>query len=152
MLKILPTFDFENKIQSKCGEIFCHNFNNFTIFCTLCEVKLFQFEDFILHLQNVHLKSNSLKIENETNEEDYTVQNVHLERNLLKTEDGIKEDDFVDTDEEVASFDEEEEIRKVLKDTSAKHKKKTEDKDEVYSKRSRPKANIQDKDVSINVK
>ncbi|TMW53056.1 hypothetical protein DOY81_001919 [Sarcophaga bullata] len=152
MLKILPTFDFENKIQRKCAEIFYHNFNNFTIFCTLCEVKLFQFEDFILHLQNVHLKNNSLKIEDEINEGDYTVQNVHLESSLLKTEDDINEDDFAETDEELESFDEEEEIRKVLKDTPVKHKKKSEDKEEVCVKRSRSKANIQDKEVRLNIK
>ena len=152
MLKILPTFDFENKIQSKCGEIFYHNFNNFTIFCTLCEVKLFQFDDFILHLQNLHLKRNSPKIEDEPNEGDYTVQNVHLESNLLKTEDGINEDHFVETDKELDSFDEEEEVRKVLKDSSVEHKNKTEAKEEVCGKRSISKANIQDKEVSVNAK
>lgn len=147
MLKILPTIDFENKLQTKCGEIFHHSFSNFTIYCTFCDVKFFQFEDFVLHLQNVHLDNNSLKIENKANDEGYTNQN---ELNLLKTEDNlVNEDHFVETDGELEGFqDEEEEIQKVLKDNYVEQKKKSPNKEEFCGRRSKSKTITQNEVVS----
>lgn len=69
MLKILPTFSFTTQTKTKCGEIFCHNATEFTVYCTFCEMKSFSFDDFLWHLKNLHFSADLLKSEivNKTN-------------------------------------------------------------------------------------
>lgn len=68
MLKILPLANISHQPKAKCGEIFCHSSSDFTIFCTFCDMKAFTFEDFLLHIQNVHFENNILKTESFTND------------------------------------------------------------------------------------
>ncbi|XP_065363179.1 zinc finger protein 570-like [Calliphora vicina] len=63
MLKISPTFNLNQAIKTKCGEIFYDSCTDFSIDCCFCEVKLFSFDDFLLHIQNIHFENNLLKIE-----------------------------------------------------------------------------------------
>lgn len=61
MLKFLTTTNIINQSKTKCGEIYCHSYVDFTIYCTFCDIKLFAYDDFVLHLQNVHLDNNFLE-------------------------------------------------------------------------------------------
>lgn len=54
----LPTSYEQNRTSIRCGEIICYDNVNFTIICVLCKMKLFEFDDFMLHYQNVHLRGN----------------------------------------------------------------------------------------------
>lgn len=63
MLKILPNTALSGSANAKCGEIFCQSSSSFTIVCTFCEMKTFEFEDFLLHFKNVHFENNLLKTE-----------------------------------------------------------------------------------------
>lgn len=54
----LPTSYKQNRTSIRCGEIICYDNVNFTIICVLCKMKLFEFEDFMVHYQNVHLRGN----------------------------------------------------------------------------------------------
>ncbi|KAM7348127.1 uncharacterized protein ACRADG_007544 [Cochliomyia hominivorax] len=69
MLKVLTTTNLLSVAQTKCGEIFYHNINSFTIFCTLCQLKSFHFDEFLLHVRNIHFE-NVPKIFDEKNEQD----------------------------------------------------------------------------------
>lgn len=61
MLKLLTTTSLIHQSKTKCGEIYCHSYLDFTIYCTFCDIKLFAYDDFLLHLQNVHCDNNLLK-------------------------------------------------------------------------------------------
>lgn len=63
MLKLMPTFNFNTQAKTKCGEIFCHNSTDFTVYCTFCEMKSFSFEDFLWHLKTLHFASDLCKNE-----------------------------------------------------------------------------------------
>uniref|UniRef100_A0ABK9NH00 C2H2-type domain-containing protein n=1 Tax=Glossina morsitans morsitans TaxID=37546 RepID=A0ABK9NH00_GLOMM len=64
MLKTLPIIKFNDVSKEKCGEIFCHRPKEFTIYCTLCDMKSFDFTDFLIHIENVHFNTDLLKLEN----------------------------------------------------------------------------------------
>lgn len=68
MLKKLPPVNLSNSNNIKCGEIFCHSSQDFTIFCTFCNMKSFTFEDFLLHIQKGHFENNLLKTETINND------------------------------------------------------------------------------------
>lgn len=68
MLKILPTSNLNQPIKTKCGEVFYDSCTDFTIDCCFCEIKLFAFEDFHIHIQNIHFENNLLKLETKTND------------------------------------------------------------------------------------
>ncbi|XP_004523587.1 zinc finger protein 420 [Ceratitis capitata] len=54
----LPS-SYENiRTSIRCGEIICYDNVNFTIVCVLCKMKIFEFDDFMLHYKNVHLRGN----------------------------------------------------------------------------------------------
>ncbi|XP_053949442.1 zinc finger protein 429-like [Anastrepha ludens] len=55
----LPSSYEQARTSIRCGEIICYDNVNFTIICVLCKMKLFEFEDFMLHYQNVHLRGNA---------------------------------------------------------------------------------------------
>lgn len=63
MLKLLPTFSFTTQTKTKCGEIYCHNATDFTVYCTFCEMKSFSFDDFLWHLKSLHFSADLLKSE-----------------------------------------------------------------------------------------
>ncbi|KAM7349589.1 uncharacterized protein ACRADG_008460 [Cochliomyia hominivorax] len=55
MSKILtPTIPFSAPL-TKCGEIFYQDFSAFCMFCTFCEMRFSCFEEFLGHVQNIHL-------------------------------------------------------------------------------------------------
>lgn len=92
MLKILPLANLGNQAKAKCGEIFCHSSTEFTIYCTFCDMKAFTFEDFLLHIQNVHFENNILKTETITNEcNQYLEVNVKAETNADPITNGHEE-------------------------------------------------------------
>ncbi|XP_065363178.1 zinc finger protein 729-like [Calliphora vicina] len=68
MLKILPSSNLNQPIKTKCGEIFYDSCTDFTIDCCFCEIKLFSFDDFLLHIKNIHFENNLIKIETNTND------------------------------------------------------------------------------------
>lgn len=55
MLKALNTSQTLQLVDKKCAEIFFRKENCFTIICTHCELKTFNFEEYLLHFKNVHL-------------------------------------------------------------------------------------------------
>ena len=61
MLKLLTTTSIIHQSKTKCGEIYCHSYLDITIYCTFCDIKLFAYDDFLLHLQNVHFDNNLFK-------------------------------------------------------------------------------------------
>ncbi|XP_067634643.1 zinc finger protein 234-like [Eurosta solidaginis] len=63
MLKLLPNSTFVSGANAKCGEIYCHSSTEFTILCTHCELKSFDYEDFMRHIKNVHFENDLLKTE-----------------------------------------------------------------------------------------
>lgn len=70
MLKLMPpTINFNTQPKTKCGEIFCHNTTEFTVYCTFCEMKSFNFEDFLWHLKTLHFAADVCKTENDNFEE-----------------------------------------------------------------------------------
>lgn len=97
MLKLLNSTGSLTLSTTKCGEIFCHNFKDFTIFCTFCQIKSFHFEDFQQHLQNVHWEVNvqyKVKSATETIEcNKYLDKNVKEEDDLSVNESNILEDE-----------------------------------------------------------
>lgn len=78
MLKIQPPVGLQQKSEFKCGEIFCHNFTDVTIHCNFCNMKLFALEDFLLHLQNLHLEKSTTKADALT-EEYIKIESVETE-------------------------------------------------------------------------
>lgn len=106
MLKILPSIAFDNSANTKCGEIYCHSSTEFTIICTLCELKAFDYQDFMLHCKNVHFENDLLKTEEIFIEvAPYLTKNVKDE---LIFEDNIAEAEFLDEHEFDISDEEEE--------------------------------------------
>ncbi|XP_036339125.1 zinc finger protein 91-like [Rhagoletis pomonella] len=63
MLKLLPSSSFGGNPSAKCGEIYCHSSTEFTIVCSLCGLKAFHYEDFLLHCKNVHFENDLLRTE-----------------------------------------------------------------------------------------
>lgn len=55
MLKtcFLP-INYTNFTNKTCGEIICQTETTFTIICKLCDIKLFEYEEFIGHFRSVH--------------------------------------------------------------------------------------------------
>uniref|UniRef100_W8CB23 Zinc finger protein 677 n=1 Tax=Ceratitis capitata TaxID=7213 RepID=W8CB23_CERCA len=105
MLKVLPSSTFCAGANAKCGEIYCHSSTEFTIVCTLCELKAFDYEDFMLHCKNVHFENDLLRTEEAFIEMDpYLASNV---KNEVFVDDNSIEVDYLDdpvcemSDEEV---------------------------------------------------
>lgn len=145
MLKILPPANLGNQAKAKCGEIFCHSSTDFTIYCTFCDMKAFSFEDFLLHVQNVHFENNLLKTETLNNDcNDYLDVKVKNEvtsnvpdqlhedefvwSNLEQTYDDDLDDIGADDDDDYDNESYEEEIVSVLKKPKKKVRVKREKK------------------------
>lgn len=69
MLKnsILPT-KYDSLSSYTCGEIVCQSEISFTIVCKFCDIKIFNFDEFIQHFRNTHwteikLSNGDFKIE-----------------------------------------------------------------------------------------
>lgn len=97
MLKLLPSTAFGNSANAKCGEIYCHSSTEFTIICTLCELKAFDYQDFMHHCKNVHLENDLLKTE-----EIFVEVAPYLSSNVKDEAEAefLEEHDFVFSDEE----------------------------------------------------
>ncbi|XP_065365672.1 zinc finger protein 91-like [Calliphora vicina] len=135
MLKILPACNLNQQTNAKCGEIFCHSFREFTIYCCFCNIKLFAFEDFHLHIQNVHFENNLLKTETITN---ICNEFVKAEFKGDNSAVGVSESVGLSYDEDSCGYvedgsDGEEEIKKVLSETVKKAPKKTKTKIDIKS-------------------
>ncbi|XP_065365671.1 zinc finger protein 62 homolog [Calliphora vicina] len=162
MLKILPLANLSNQPKAKCGEIFCHSSSDFTIYCTFCDMKAFTFEDFLLHVQNVHFENNILKTENFTNEcnqyfevnvkaeattDNLTGEQLHEEEvlwdNLEQTYDQADDLGHDDYEEDDVNDSFEEETVTVLKKTKKQIRAKKE-------KRVKPKSYIESGDEEDN--
>ncbi|XP_034660275.1 gastrula zinc finger protein XlCGF57.1 [Drosophila subobscura] len=63
MLKSLQAGTYAGMANAKCGEIYFQSLNSFRIDCAFCEMKSFVFNDFLLHVQNVHFENGLLKTE-----------------------------------------------------------------------------------------
>lgn len=108
MLKIVPPENFQQQSEYKCGEICCRNLNEFTIYCCFCKTKLFAFEDFIQHLENMHFENQDQNVDtiieecynNESENEEETMDSVWVEN--VEPDDLVEEcaDDYVCMDEE----------------------------------------------------
>ncbi|XP_022214651.2 zinc finger protein 652-A [Drosophila obscura] len=61
MLKSLKADTYAGMANAKCGEIYFQSLNSFRIDCGFCEMKSFVFNDFLLHVQNVHFENGLLK-------------------------------------------------------------------------------------------
>ncbi|XP_002071727.4 zinc finger protein 782 [Drosophila willistoni] len=61
MLKTLKPDTFAGVANAKCGEIFFQSLNSFRIDCLFCDMKCFIFDDFLLHIQNIHFENGLLK-------------------------------------------------------------------------------------------
>lgn len=150
MLKILPAPAIQLQPRHKCGEIFCHSPNDFTIFCKFCAMKSFNFEDFILHIKNLHFENNLLKLETFQSDATNCKDNAKEAEAAVKLEINIAADDEQEVlwdnidqyyDEEDGSLSEAsqhdlvggsgndkaepEEVIRVLKRQSTRKKKKT---------------------------
>lgn len=137
MLKILPPANLSQQAKVKCGEIFSHSFTDFTIYCTFCDIKSFKFEDFLLHIQNLHFENNLLKTE--------TINmdcNQFLEVNVKKEE--FMEEEKVIWNDLEQSYDEEIDNNDLPEDNNSNEEepvailKKTEKK-AILRKRKKPK-------------
>ncbi|KAH8373571.1 hypothetical protein KR200_001401 [Drosophila serrata] len=63
MLKSLKPDTYAGMANAKCGEIYFQSLHSFRIDCAFCEMKSFVFDDFLLHVQNVHFENGLLKTE-----------------------------------------------------------------------------------------
>lgn len=114
MLKILPSTVFGSSANAKCGEIYCHSSTEFTIICTLCELKAFDYQDFMLHCKNVHFEDDLLKTEEIFVEvAPYLTSNVKDE---LITEDNIAEAEHLDDhDFDISDDEDEKSVLRIIK-------------------------------------
>ena len=120
MLKtcFLPV-NYTNFANKSCGEIICQTETTFTIICRLCDIKLFEYEEFIKHFRTVHWPEicnrfnqsipivkdgEAIKNENRTDEEDIKVEN---QINLSLVNNKPKEDSSNDSDDDEAVSDRE---------------------------------------------
>ncbi|XP_050329966.1 zinc finger protein 234-like [Bactrocera neohumeralis] len=106
MLKLLPSTTFDKTENAKCGEIFCHSSTEFIIICTLCELKAFDYQDFLLHCKNEHLEKGLLKTE-----EIFVEVAPHLASNVKDEpifEDTTAEAEFLDEHDFIISDEEKE--------------------------------------------
>lgn len=46
--------NYTNFINKTCGEIVCQTETSFTIVCSLCAIKIFDYEEFIKHFRDIH--------------------------------------------------------------------------------------------------
>lgn len=61
MLSLFNSTSILNSFSNtKCAEIYCQTLDHFSIICTFCELKTFEFQDFLLHFKNVHQSQQSL--------------------------------------------------------------------------------------------
>lgn len=56
--------NFNKQISQICGEIICENLKEFFIYCKCCQIKMFEFEEFIHHFTNSHLDQVTEEISN----------------------------------------------------------------------------------------
>ncbi|XP_001354765.3 zinc finger protein 311 [Drosophila pseudoobscura] len=63
MLKSLKADTYAGMANAKCGEIYFQSLDSFRIDCAFCEMKSFVFNDFLLHVQNVHFENGLLRTE-----------------------------------------------------------------------------------------
>ncbi|XP_073829035.1 uncharacterized protein [Musca autumnalis] len=84
MLKVLPPTIISNRAKAKCGEIYFHNSTEFTILC-VCGLKHFMFDDFLLHIQNVHFENDLLKTESFNSNDNSSTHNLGIQ---IKSEGG----------------------------------------------------------------
>ncbi|XP_046801918.1 zinc finger protein 62-like [Lucilia cuprina] len=79
MLKILPPCTLSSQTSTKCGEIFCDPLKNVTICCCFCQIKLFDYEDFLNHIQNEHFEN--IAIESNEFEDNEEFNSIEIEDN-----------------------------------------------------------------------
>ncbi|KAM7348845.1 uncharacterized protein ACRADG_008025 [Cochliomyia hominivorax] len=133
MLKFPTSINYLSGSDIKCGEIFYQDFDNVSIICTFCELKTFNFEEFMEHLKNIHL-------ENDQNDQDETCSVNEL--NSDKDEAGDNEEQFSKVIEFIteSSLSDEEQ----LTDTNEHQSKHVMDKQKIY------KGNDNDTDNDVN--
>uniref|UniRef100_A0A1A9X5Q2 C2H2-type domain-containing protein n=1 Tax=Glossina brevipalpis TaxID=37001 RepID=A0A1A9X5Q2_9MUSC len=150
MLKSLPTIKFNEAPKAKCGEIFCQSSRDFVIYCTLCEMKSFDFSDFVMHIENVHFDGKLLKLENsKLDYAQFLEFDVKDENNFAEQEVSVEEmswDDMPDIlnrgSSAESSKEDIEEVLTILKRTRGKPKESNNRKVRHSIKRDRDHAGI----------
>ena len=112
--------NFANKL---CGEIICQTETSFTIICKLCDIKLFEYEEFIKHFRTAHWpeicnkfnqsipivkEGEEIKSENRTVEQDIKVENqinLSLVNNKPKDSSNDSDDEEAVSDRETRTVD-----------------------------------------------
>lgn len=103
----------KQKLRPKCGEIFYESENEFCSFqlvCCLCEMKHFAFDDFSMHIRNVHFdKQGKPRTQVKADRNDACQQFPPLNTTAYSGDDerneGSNEDDNVGDALQVCSFD-----------------------------------------------
>ncbi|KAM7349588.1 uncharacterized protein ACRADG_008459 [Cochliomyia hominivorax] len=114
MLKVLAPINFVPSSTTKCGEIFYHDLHSFSMTCTFCEMKFFNFDEFLEHVQKLHLENyldeNYLESTSINELNDYIEE---LDDNILEYDDIEQLTEAIDFNEE-SSYSEEEELLMIL--------------------------------------
>lgn len=107
MLKAINTSQtIAQLVETKCAEIFFRKENCFTIICSYCELKTFNFEEYLLHFKNLHLAS--LAVSNSEDFEDAVdvkMESKNYNEELTSTPEGYKKFASLGVSKEVPFFD-----------------------------------------------
>ena len=85
---------YDNILNKTVGEIICQSEASFTIVCNLCELKIFQFNEFVKHFRLLHWSdSNQAAIICKTEQDNGNDGLKLTEECLIKTETSVERDD-----------------------------------------------------------
>ena len=85
---------YDNILNKTVGEIICQNEATFTIVCNLCELKIFQFNEFVKHFRLLHWSdTNHAAIICKTEQDNGNDAVKPMEEYLIKTETNVERDD-----------------------------------------------------------
>ncbi|XP_037935731.1 zinc finger protein 664-like [Teleopsis dalmanni] len=95
MLALIDSTKYLHNYQNKkCAEVFWQN-ETFSIVCNCCEMKTFDFDDFLLHFRNLHLQ-NDLPDELEKAQQNFEVNDLKYK---LKYDNSTIHSDNINTDD-----------------------------------------------------
>lgn len=93
---------YPNLTNKTCGEIICQTESTFTIICKLCDIKIFQYDEFIEHFRTIHWSDISrpeiLSKQEKPEETSELYEEFELNK-IIKTEEYITEIDDHDNEE-----------------------------------------------------
>lgn len=92
---VLPV-QYNNLLNNICGEIICQSETSFTIVCKLCELKIFQFDEFVKHFRLLHWPDIN---------QDAVISKIN-QNTIDSTEDHIKSETILQNDGKVIIYEE----------------------------------------------